>query len=92
MFLQVGGGPQQRYEQLRGDAVAGGDVMIFVHRGMALFASRYSSSARRVWRIRRQRASVRSGEFSLVEFFFEMGIEPATLPQSSIQAYAEAMS
>jgi hypothetical protein len=60
---------------------------------MALFASRYGScGARGVWEIQRRRASVRAGEFSLVELFFEMGIEPAASRQPSIQTYVEAMS
>jgi len=92
VFLNVGGRAQDRYERLRGDAMSGGDVSIFVHRGMTLFASGECNPTRGVWEIRRRRASVRSGEFSLIEFLIEMGIEPAPSRHSSSRAYVEVMS
>lgn len=71
-FLSWAGETQQRYERLRGAALSGeGDALFEL--GTAFFAPQGTGSTRGIWQLRRQRAPVRSGNFSLGELLVECG-------------------
>lgn len=70
-----GGDLQDIYERWRQAALLGGDVASFLQWGMTLLAPSYFEGSRRVYQVRRHRASVRAGEFSLGSLFSELGIE-----------------
>jgi len=85
-FLCWGGELQETYERWRKAALLGADVDFFLHRGMTLLAPSYSEGSRRIYHVRRRRASVRAGDFSLGALFSQFGIEWGrlrTCPESS---------
>jgi len=74
-FLCWGGDLQDIYERWRQTALLGGDAASFLQWGMTLLAPSYFEGSRRVCQVRRRRASVREGDFSLGSLFSELGIE-----------------
>jgi hypothetical protein len=74
-FLWWAGETQHRYERLRSAALSGERDAIeeLLEHGTALFAPRCTGSTRGTWQLRRQRAPVRSGNFSLAELLVEIG-------------------
>ena len=80
------------YEQLRAKATAGGDVSHFVRWGMILVAPRDRRRAGGISEVRRRRASVRAGDFSLKELLIEMRMNRVVSPGSSNEACMEEVS
>ncbi len=78
-FLSWGGQPQQTYEQFRwialneGDVPSGNKINLFKEWGMTLFMPEHQGPIR-FWPVKRVRAPVRAGDFSLSELLFELGI------------------
>lgn len=73
-FLDWGGAPQSVYEQWRQASLGGEPVECFLLWGMSLLAPARWEQGRRVLEVRRRRASVRAGEFSLAQLLLELGI------------------
>ena len=74
MFLTWGGESQHLYERLRAEALSGHDTRSFEDWGMSLFIPGYFKRPLSFWTVRRLRAPVRAGEFSLKELLLELGI------------------
>lgn len=73
-FLSWGGEEQMVYEQWRSIALGGGDVPLFDQKGMSLFARKDNDVPVQLRVVKRVRAPVRAGDFSLKELFSELGI------------------
>ena len=79
-FLSWGREPQLVYEQFRLLALDGGDVpegtgfSLFETWGMTLFLPEYYKGSVPFWTVKRVRAPVRAGDFSLKELLLELGI------------------
>lgn len=71
-FLDWGGAPQSVYEQWRQASLGGEPVECFLLWGMSLLAPARWEQGRRVLEVRRRRASVRAGEFSLAQLVLEL--------------------
>lgn len=71
-FLTWGGESQHLYERLRAEALSGQKTLSFEDWGMSLFLPGYSK--RPFWTVRRLRAPVCAGEFSLKELLLELGV------------------
>lgn len=65
---------QRTYEALRRRALSGEEVSAFVQWGMSLLVSGGGRRMEGVWVTRRQRSSVRAGDFSLGELLLQLGI------------------
>jgi hypothetical protein len=84
VFFTWGGEPQHLYERLRAEALSGNDTRSFEDWGMNLFIPGYFKRPLSFWTVKRLRAPVRAGEFSLKELLLELGlIGPA--PQRSFK-------
>lgn len=79
-FLCWGGEHQEIYERWRQTALLGGDVASFLQWGMTLLAPGCLEGSRRIYQVRRRRASIRAGDFSLGDLFSQFGIEWVRLP------------
>ena len=73
-FLQCGGEPGTRYEQLRADALHGADSAEFWRWGMTSLVPEYAAVGGWLWNVRRVRASRRAGEVSVEELLCELGV------------------
>lgn len=71
------------YEQWRSVALAGGDVPLFEQEGMTLFTRKDNDVPVQFRVIKRMRAPVRAGDFSLKELFLELGISMVTSQSKS---------
>ena len=74
MFLTRGGESQHLYERLRAKALSGQETLSFEDWGMSLFLPGYFKRPLPFWTVRRLRAPVCAGEFSLKELLLELGI------------------
>ena len=73
-FLDWGGERQCVYEQWRQASLGGEQVECFLRWGMSLLSPVRWEQGRSVLEVRRRRASVRAGEFSLAHLLSELGI------------------
>jgi len=60
--------------------------------GTALFAPQSTGSARGTWQLRRRRAPIRSGNFSLGELLVEIGAVDRALNQESLNLQHDEVS
>ena len=88
-FLGWGGERQCVYEQWRQASLGGDEVECFLRWGMSLLAPEGWEQGRCVLEVRRRRAAVRSGEFSLCELLFELGILPEQIPPRQLSPELE---
>ena len=73
-FLFWGGEVQGLYERWRQASLLGDEVECFLQSGMSLLAPERWQARRIVYEVRRRRAPVRGGEFSLGALLVELGI------------------
>ena len=79
-FLDWGGESQCVYEQWRRASLGGDVVECFLRLGMSLLAPQGWEQGRSVLEVRRRRASIRSGEFSLCGLLLELGVLREQIP------------
>lgn len=77
-FLFWGGEVQGLYERWRQASLLGDEVGCFLQYGMSLLAPERWQARRLVYAVRRCRASVRVGEFSVGALLVELGISSIT--------------
>lgn len=80
-FLDWGGERQRVYEQWRQASLGGDEVECFLRWGMSLLAPERWEQGRCVLEVRRRRASLRAGEFSLAQMLLELGILADDVPR-----------
>lgn len=79
-FLDWGGARQRVYEQWRHASLGDERVECFLQWGMSLLAPARWEQGRCVLEVRRRRASIRTGEFSLAQLLMELGILEDNVP------------